>query len=291
MKLPELIYRKIFEFFLFVILEVAAVLLVMHNGAAQKTKLMEGVRSFSAFFWDKSNSVKEYTRLREINAALSEENKLLLQQNNFYKDFIVKEKGEDKLEEITSIISQNSADENLGSFEFILAKVVKNTKGTEHNYLIIDKGSNDGVIEDLGVITPTGVVGIVRGVGSKYSYVLSFLNLKQAVSAKIGSSEVYGSLIWDGKNTGKARLTQIPLSMEIKQGDIVYTSGNSSFFPSDIPLGVAGDYNVASGISKDIEVTLFQDFSNLDYVIVVKNANRAQIDSLSKITPIQNKRQ
>ena len=290
MKLPELIYRRIFEFFLFVILEIIAVVLLMHNGALQSSRIMGGVRGISAVFWKNANSVKSYTNLRRENEYLQEENKLLVQQNNLYKEFIIREKGEDKLEEISSIISKNSGEETEETYEFILAKVVKNTRGSLHNYLIIDKGSNDGIIEDLGVITPTGVVGIVRGVGSKYSYVLSFLNLKQSISAKIGNSEAYGSLKWDGEHYDKARLTQIPLNVEVNPGDIVYTSGNSSFFPSDIPIGVAGEFNVASGISKDVEVPLFQDYRNLDYVIIVKNNARAQIDSLSNITPFQNQR-
>ncbi len=293
MRLPQLAYRRLFEFFLFVILEVIAIVLVSHNEEFQGTVAMSGVRDVNAFVWKQSAALKNYFSLKDINKVLSEQNKLLLEQNNLYKEFIIKEQGEDKLEELSNLIALNTGNDSTNftkNFDFILARVIKNTRGSQHNYLIIDKGSKDGIIEDLGVITPNGVVGIIRGVGKKYSYVLSFLNVKQVISAKVSNSAVYGTLEWDGVSIDKARLKQIPLNVEINPGDTIFTSGNSFFFPSDIPIGIAGDFNVSSGISKDIEVSLFQDFRDLDYVIVVKNNERVQIDSLSNITPIQNNR-
>ena len=290
MKLPQLIYRKIFEFVLFVILEVLAVVLVVKNSTLQSSRVMDGIRSVSSFFWQKSNAIKNYSNLKQINQKIALENKMLLQENQALRDYIIKENSIEKLEELSAIISNNVGESAVAHFDFALAKVVKNTRSSQHNYIIIDKGTKQGMVEDLGVITPMGVVGIIRATGKNFSYVYSFLNTKQSISAKIGNSAVYGSLKWDGKDIKKAHLMEIPLNVEVREGDIVYTSGNSSFFPSDIPIGVVGKYNVSSGTSKDVEVTLFQDFKNLDYVIVVKNKDRAQIDSLSRIVPIENKR-
>ena len=134
-------------------------------------------------------------------------------------------------------------------------------------------------------MTPSGVVGIVRGVGEKFSYVLSFLNLRQSISAKIGSTESPGTLKWEGGSIYKAYLTEIPLNTEVAKGDTVYTSGNSSFFPSDIPVGKAISFSVENGAHKKVEVELLQDFSNLDYVIVLKNQDKHEIDSLSMLKP------
>ena len=290
MKLPQLIYRKIFKFILLILLEVIAIVLITNNSIVQGFKIMEGVRITNNFFWSISNSIKNYTNLREVNRALTEENKVLLEQNKIYHDYITKQRSEAKLEELSNIISKNLGDSAIANFDFLLAKVIKNTRNTLHNYLIIDKGSNQGVVEDLGVITPSGVVGIIRAVGKNHSYVYSLLNTKQSISAKIGNSTVYGSLKWEGTDIDKAHLAEIPLNVEVKEGDIVYTSGNSSFFPPDIPIGVAGKYDVSSGMTKYIEVSLFQDFRNLEYVIIVKNNERREIDSLSVITPIINKR-
>lgn len=87
------------------------------------------------------------------------------------------------------------------------------------------------------VVAPSGVVGITRGVSENYSYVLSFLNTSQQVSAKIGSSNTFGPLSWDGERENMAVLNEIPQHLDVKQQDTVYTSGYSSFYPPDIPLG------------------------------------------------------
>lgn len=290
MRLPQLIYKKIALFFIFVVLEVVAIILIVNNGVVQRYKIMEGVRVFGSFFWDKSNSIKNYTHLKNANRDLIAENELLLKENQLLRSYITREKGEDKLDEITQIISKNAGDTSLINYDFILARVIKNTRNSLHNYLIIDKGYEDGITEDLGVITPSGVIGLTRGVGKKHSYVLSLLNEKQSISAKVAKSEVYGTLKWSGTDIKIGRLTEIPLNVDVKEGDIVYTSGNSSFFPPNIPIGKARDFNVKSGTHKDIAVEFFQDYRNLDYVIVVKNNSRKEIDSLSSIQPTYSNR-
>ncbi len=285
MKLPPLVFNKIVKFFLFVILEIVCVALILNNSIVQQYKIMEGIRIFNSFFWTKSNNIKTYTRLRTINKNLIEENQRLLEQNTNLKEFISKAQGEDRLDKVLSIID-NTQDSSLLKYDFILAKVIKNTLNSQHNYLIIDKGLNDGVSEDLGVITPSGAIGITRGVGNNHSYVLSFLNEKQSISAKIGESDIFGTLKWDGKDIETATLTEIPLNIKVKKDDIVFTSGNSSFFPSNIPIGKTVGYTISNGTHKNVIVKLLQDFRDLDYVIVVRNKAKKEIDSLSSIKPI-----
>jgi rod shape-determining protein MreC len=175
-------------------------------------------------------------------------------------------------------------------YDYQLAKVIKNSLNTEHNYLIIDKGVKDGMSEDMGVITPIGVVGITRAVGQDYTYVLSFLNNKQTVSAKIGRSNIFGTLRWDRKSIYYAQLTEIPQHIKVRRGDTVFTSGYSTFYPANIPIGTAVSYRVINGTHKQIKVKLMQNFKDLDYVIVVKHRHRHQIDSLSKFQPSYSKR-
>ena len=60
----------------------------------------------------------------------------------------------------------------------------------------------------------------------------------------------------------------------------VYTSGFSSIFPPDIPLGITGASRIVNGSSYEIKVTLFEDFSALRYVMVVENLNKEELKSL-----------
>lgn len=283
MKLPPLIYNSIGKFLVFVALETACIVLIVRNSTVQGSRIMEGVRTVQSFFWEKSSAIKKYTALGQANRDLIAENERLLHENERLRDFIVRAQGEEKLAEISTQMKGNMGDSTLSNYSFTLAKVIKNTLNTTHNYLIIDKGLRDGITEDLGVITPSGVVGITRGSGTKFSYVMSLLNLKQSISAKIGNSSSPGTLKWEGGSISKAYLTEIPLNTPVAKGDTVYTSGNSSFFPADIPVGKAVSFTVEDGMYKRVEVDLLQDFSNLDYVIVIRNQNKREIDSLSTI--------
>lgn len=287
MKLPPLIYNSIGKFLVFAALETVCVLLIINNSTLQRGRVMEAVRSVQSFFWEKSTAIKSYTSLRSSNRELEEENKRLLEQNLLFRSYIIRSMGEEKLEELSAQIKNNVGDSSLSNFTFTLAKVVKNTLNTTHNYLVLDKGRKDGITEDLGVVTPSGVVGIVRSVGKNFCYVHSFLNLRQSISARIGQSQTPGSLKWEGNSIYRASLTEIPLNMEVTRGDTVYTSGNSSFFPPDIPVATALSYSIENGVSKKVEVALLQDFSNLDYVIILNNKDKREIDSLSSIKPLE----
>ena len=68
--------------------------------------------------------------------------------------------------------------------------------------------------------------------------------------------------------------------MEISVGDTIYTSGFSSIFPPDIPLGVTGKSRVVNGSTYEIQIRLFEDFTALRYVTVVKNLSRNEIKQL-----------
>jgi rod shape-determining protein MreC len=86
--------------------------------------------------------------------------------------------------------------------------------------------------------------------------------------------------MWDGIHSNKAILKEIPHHMVFSPGDTVYTSGYSSIFPRDIPLGVTGESRVVNGATYEINVTLFEDYSALRYITIVENLNKGEIKSL-----------
>ena len=88
-------------------------------------------------------------------------------------------------------------------------------------------------------------------------------------------------LAWDGTSTNRGLLKEISLHVKFAPGDTVYTSGYSTIFPADIPLGVTGDARVINGATNEIQVTLFQDYTMLKYVTVVENLHREEIESLT----------
>ena len=85
---------------------------------------------------------------------------------------------------------------------------------------------------------------------------------------------------WDGINSNGALLKEIPLHVEVAAGDTIFTSGFSTIFPPDIPLGITGDSHIVNGSTYEIKVSLFEDFAALRYVTVVENLAREEIKHL-----------
>ena len=169
-----------------------------------------------------------------------------------------------------------------GNFLYTKADIIKISRGKHHNYLIINKGSRHGVTSHTGIITSKGIVGIIDTVGTDYSFAVSFQNSNFNLSARIGREGAVGPMAWDGKSNDKAVLREISLQNKFQVGDTVYTSGLSSVFPADIPLGTIEGSKVINGSTYDLSVRLFQNFKALRYVTLVSNTDRKQIESLEK---------
>ena len=103
------------------------------------------------------------------------------------------------------------------------------------------------------------------------------MNTGMSVSARIGSSGAVGPMSWDGISTDKAVLKEISLQNKFAPGDTIWTSGYSSIFPADIPLGIAGSSRIVNGAVNEIEVLLFQDFASLRYVTVVQTLDDEEL--------------
>jgi rod shape-determining protein MreC len=102
------------------------------------------------------------------------------------------------------------------------------------------------------------------------------------ISARLGKEGAVGPMSWDGFSSAGAILKEIPHHVEFQPGDTVYTSGYSSIFPADIPLGTVGEAKIVNGATYDIKVTLFEDFGALRYVTVVDNLGKDEIKKLEE---------
>ena len=111
-----------------------------------------------------------------------------------------------------------------------------------------------------------------------YSYAFSFQNSDISISGRFGDEGATGLLVWDGVSSDGGILQEVPLQYKYAVGDTVYTSGHSLMFPSDIPLGVAGDARVINGATNEIKVRLFQDFTAIRYVTIVHNTALDEVE-------------
>ena len=257
----------------FILLEIAALGMLRHGDSLQDLFISRAAHGFLGYFWGVSESISDYASLRTENRHLAEEILRLTETITRLE------------EEAAAAAARDSADYTTawrGKYEFIPAEVIKNSVNKQHNYLIIGKGSDDGVRPQTGIITSRGVIGIVDAVSRHYSYAISFLNSDSSISARIGKDGAAGPMAWDGKGSGNALLREIPLQVKFEEGDTVYTSGFSTIFPPDIPIGRIAGSRIVNGATFEIKVSLFQDFSSVRHVCLVRNRDLDEIMSLEK---------
>ena len=257
----------------FILLEIAALGMLRHGDSLQDLFISRAAHGFLGYFWGVSENISDYASLRTENRHLAEEILRLTETITRLE------------EEAAAAAACDSADYTTawrGKYEFIPAEVIKNSVNKQHNYLIIGKGSDDGVRPQTGIITSRGVIGIVDAVSRHYSYAISFLNSDSSISARIGKDGAAGPMAWDGKGAGNALLREIPLQVKFEEGDTVYTSGFSTIFPPDIPIGRITGSRIVNGATFEIKVSLFQDFSSVRHVCLVRNRDLDEIMSLEK---------
>ena len=257
----------------FILLEIAALGMLRHGDSLQDLFISRAAHGFLGYFWGVSENISDYASLRTENRHLAEEILRLAETITRLE------------EEAAAAAARDSADYTTawrGKYEFIPAEVIKNSVNKQHNYLIIGKGSDDGVRPQTGIITSRGVIGIVDAVSRHYSYAISFLNSDSSISARIGKDGAAGPMAWDGKGSGNALLREIPLQVKFEEGDTVYTSGFSTIFPPDIPIGRITGSRIVNGATFEIKVSLFQDFSSVRHVCLVRNRDLDEIMSLEK---------
>ena len=257
---------------IFILLEIAALSMLHSSSALQNVWLNRFSHNVMALSWGTVEKVKKYFGLREQNDILAGRNYELFKELQHYKEL------EHTMRAMAKLDSANLPPR----FNYIPAEITAMGTNSRHNYIIIDKGSGDGIKPGSAIITPNSVVGIIYAVDKRYSYGLSLMNERVNVSARIGREGLVVPLHWDGGSSDHVVLRDIPLHLEIPAGDTVWTSGNSNLFPPDIPLGVTEGTRVVDGAAGLVDVRLFVDLSSTRYVIVAENPDRETIEEMSR---------
>ena len=199
-----------------------------------------------------------YLRLPEENAALVRRNIVLQQQNDLLRHGNLPKsllRNGDTIASFTLPVNETGE-----AYSQIEARIIDNSVRKRDNMLVINVGSDDGVAPEMGVVSGTGVVGIVSAVTSHYALVMSVLNSHSSISCRLRGTEYFGYLKWKGGSPLRACMDDVPRHAHIKKGDIVETSGFSAVFPAGIFLGrVAEIKNSSDGLAYELEILLSAD--------------------------------
>ena len=224
-----------------------------------------------------------YTVIRHFN--LDSENEALIQQNLQ----LLQEREANFLVSSDSIFTAERLDTDTNThkttrtrlYDYSSANVVYNTIHRRCNYLMIDKGSDDGIVTDMAVLSARGVVGVVTDVTPHFATVTSLLHPNSNISAKVMPANQLGTVTWKYGDPTTAYLNDIPEHMSINVGDSVFTSGCSDIFPNDILIGVISEKSKSPTNSfLTLKVSLATDFNHVNHVYIVRNLYKDEMDQL-----------
>lgn len=258
---------------LFLLLLIFSLFLTVQTHSYHKSRLLNSANFVSGTFYEKTNNLTEYLHLKDENNRLAEENAQLKQI--LYNSEVI----------VDSTFALNPNVRIARDYELFQAKIIKNSYHKKDNYLMIKGGSNSGVQQDMGVINSNGVVGIVENVSKNYATIQSILNSHTRISAKLSNSDHFGTIRWDGKNTGFVQLIDIPKLAVLRKGDSIVTGGISTIFPENIPIGTVDKVFTSKNSNfYTINVRLFNDMTSIGSVYLIENINIAEINQLEEET-------
>ncbi|MBN2616014.1 MAG: rod shape-determining protein MreC [Bacteroidales bacterium] len=252
--------------FLFLILEIVALFLLSYSYSYQRSLTFNAANDLTGNVLKTSTNISDYF-------LLSEENKQLLDENARLRD---------RLPNLKQAVAPDSILYVADSiYDYIPAHVIRNTVNRHDNFIILDKGRDEGIEKEMGVLSPQGVAGIVIGVSSHYSIAMSLLNEHAKISARIKKDNQLVNVIWDQENSLEGTVVDIPSHLDLEPGDTVVTSGNSFIFPAGINLGTIVSYHKSENRSLNRAVLKFStDFNSLHYVYLVRNLRKKEQEKL-----------
>ncbi len=163
----------------------------------------------------------------------------------------------------------------LSDYEYLNATVVSRNVGFWYNTITIDKGSYNGIEQDMVVINSKGLIGRVIRTTTFTSDVrlitTSDTNNKISVHISNGDTNLYGLINNYDYNDNLLEVEGISNTKDVNIGDYVYTSGLGGVFPSGILIGTVTDISTDSyDLAKIIKVKPSADFNDINYVSILK---------------------
>ncbi len=158
----------------------------------------------------------------------------------------------------------------------LVARVIANDPRAEFKSITINRGADDGVQPLMPVVGPKGLVGRVGTVGSDHARVLLITDPNSAVDAMVQRSRARGLIVgiaWRAEMKsmpGAARMEYLRRVSDIKENDVVVTSGFDQVYPSGIPVGTVREISSSRyGAFTEAAIEPFEEMSRLQEVMVV----------------------
>ena len=230
-------------------------------------------------FTSLKNSVIEIQDLQEENKNLREEVEALRAQNLNASESISEN------QRLRALLGYK---QNATQFDLIAASIIGRESATWSSVVVVNRGTLDGVADNMAVVTELGLVGHVMEAGLNTSKVQLILDPRSSVGTLVqrADSRVAGIVEGDINNPQQPRMVNIPKDANVVVGDMIVTSGFGGVYPKGIIVGkILAIHNDEGGLLKHAILGTAVNFEKLEDVAVIVNSREAPPEPLPP--PIQ----
>ena len=246
---------------------------IIENGAGSTLNPVQ------SFIYKGTNEIKEtldfflnFSEVKAQNKQLINKNQELENTLSTYSD--LKEEN-DRLRQVLDFAEERN------NYNYIACDIIGYSGGNFLDGYIVNKGKNENIQKGMIVIAAQGLVGQVTNVGNTYSIIQSLANENIAVSVMVEStrdSTGYLKGFKDGKNANLAKVYDLPMDSEVKEGDVIITSGVGMLYPKEIRIGeVISVEEDEVKVMKSAVVKPYVDFNKLEELFIVSPKDTREI--------------
>jgi len=238
--------------------------------------------TYGIFSNEVAGSLNKRVNKVESFFTLSEQNQALRKQNAALLSYLPS--GSVSPDTSFLVVSDTIAVDSLKSYrqyQYFDAKIISNSVFLQQNYIVLHRGSVQGIVSNMAVVGTDGLIGTVISVSENMSIVMSLLHRQSKVIAVLKKGSGLGEVTWDGKDPRFLVLSKVPKTIVVKKGDTVVSSPYSDKFPPGIPIGYV------EKIDQDQETNTYKlkirtavDFYAVQHAYIVKNLLQEEIDQL-----------
>lgn len=226
--------------------------------------MQKGINVVGRSISEKFDMFENFKNLQEENEALKAKVEALTQQTQIIS--------QDKYE-LNGLRELYDLDQKYPDYKKVAARIIARESNGWYNVFTIDKGSEDGIKENMNVIAGNGLVGIVVSVRKNSATVRSIIDDSSKVSGmflKSSDTCIVSGDLNSMTSDGRIKVSMIPMNADINESDEIVTSHISDKFQQGILIGYVTDIKIdSSNMTKSAYLTPVVDFEHLDEVLII----------------------
>jgi len=276
-----LFIRRYFVFLSFLVLQGFALWMLFKYNRYHRAVFLGVSNEVTGSISKQVDKVDDYFHLREENRRVHQMNDSLM---NLLRSNYAQADTSARL--VVDSLQINDSTKQVQRYLWREAKVVYNSVNFDQNYIQLNRGSNQGVTDNMAVLNSDGaIVGLTVNVSPNFSQVMTLLHTKSRVPATVKRFNVNGTVEWDTEDPRFVLLKGISRDVDVKKGDSVLTSPYSYNFPPGYLIGrvAAIETDKASGFYL-LKVRTAVNFNAIQQAFVVENIQREEQIKLDEDT-------